>query len=516
MRTSLFLLILLFSCSLAQGQRRVKLKHADELLGSSKDGQRFDRLLGNVIFEQNATTIYSDSAHFYKSQNRIEAFGRVHIVEGDSVDVTSRLLTYDGTRKIAYLRKQVVFKKLGIATLYTDFLDYDRIKNQARYFNGGKLVDTTNTLTSKKGYYDVNTNLASFKTEVVAVNPDYTMTSDTLQYNSKTKIVYFKDQTTVTDKEGGVAHYNSGFYNTVEKSSALNKGDIETPTYKLRGDQNFIDDAKKFYRTKGNVSMVSKEENMTIYGDDGFYDKKNGISKVYGNAYLTKVGDENDTLFLSADTLVSIEHKDPKKKRLLAYKNVKIFRTDLQGKADSLVYITADSTLIFYKKPVLWTEGNQMTADSIRMLMKDKTIDKIYMVTNSFVVSEDSLKNFNQIKGRKMTAHFAKKKIDHVIVEGNGESLYYALQEKVEKLPAPKDSKEAATKTTTVTSGMNKIECSNMKINFKNGKVDNISFYVKPEASFIPPHELKEKDKRLQGFLWRGKEKPDRKSVVKR
>jgi lipopolysaccharide export system protein LptA len=278
----------------------------------------------------------------------------------------------------------------------------------------------------------------------------------------------------------------------------------------MKGDQNFIDDARKLYRTEGNVVMVSKEENMIIYGDYGFYDKGRGISKVYGHSYVAKIGDDKDTLFLSADTLVSIEHKNPKMKRLLAYKNVRIFKTDLQGRADSLAYFNADSTLFFYNKPVLWTNDNQMTADSIRILLKDKSVHKIYMTGNSFVVSEDSLKNFNQIKGRKMTANFNGKQIGNVVVEGNGESIYYALEQKLQKI----DSVSA--KKYSVTAGMNKIICSNMRINFVKGKVDNISFYVKPDASFIPPHELKEEDKRLRGFIWRKSERPNRKSVVQR
>jgi lipopolysaccharide assembly outer membrane protein LptD (OstA) len=77
---------------------------------------------------------------------------------------------------------------LATATLYTDFLDYDRPTNEARYFNGGKLVDSINVLTSKKGYYNANSNLASFKKDVKVTNPDYTMTADSLQYNSKSKV----------------------------------------------------------------------------------------------------------------------------------------------------------------------------------------------------------------------------------------------------------------------------------------------------------------------------------------
>ena len=240
---------------------------------------------------------------------------------------------------------------------------------------------------------------------------------------------------------------------------------------------------------------------MNIYGDDGFYDKNTGISKVYGHAYAARVTDDKDTLFISADTLMSVENADPKKKRLLAYHNVRIFKKDLQGKADSLAYVASDSVLYFYKNPVLWTDENQMTADSIRILLEKKKISRIYLVSNSFVASVDSLKNFNQIKGRKMTAYFEDKNIHHVVVVGNGESIYFALQEKEE---ATGEKKEKF----TVTSGMNKIICSNMRINFKAGKVNNISFYIKPDASFIPPHELKVEDTLLKGFQWRGTDRP--------
>jgi lipopolysaccharide export system protein LptA len=507
-RYPLILLILLITTS-SFAQRRVKLNHADTLKGSIRNGERFDRLIGNVVFTQNTTTIYCDSAHFFKTQNRIEAFGQVHITDGDSVDVTSKSLTYDGNEKIAFLRKKVVFTKLGIATLYTDFLDYDRQKNEARYFNGGKLVDTTNVLTSKKGYYDVRTNLAAFKTEVVGVNPDYTMTSDTLQYNSKTKVIYFKDETTIKDKEGGTAVYKNGFYNTNRKLSTLSIGQIETTEYKIKGDEYFIDDVKKFYKAKGSVVMTSKEDNMLIFGDDSFYNKKTGVSKVYGHAYVAQIDDQLDTLFIGADTLVSIENKDPRKKRLLAYNHVKIFKKDLQGIADSLVYLAVDSTIYFYTTPALWSSGNQMTADSIHIRLKNKTIDKLFMVGNSFVVSQDSLTNFNQIKGRNMTTTFKGNDINYVLVEGNAESIYYALEEKIVDL----DSMKAKL---TITMGMNKMICSKMKIIFEDGKVNTVNAYVRPDAKFIPPPEIKEADRTLKGFVWKADQRPTRDQVVKK
>lgn len=489
-------------------QKTIKLKQADKAIGRTVNGELQNWVVGNVIFIQNQTTIYCDSSKRDKKTNSIEAYGNVKITDGDSVTVTSVNLFYDGDTRIARLRKNVIFKKLKTATLYTDFLDFDRSKNVATYFNGGKLVDSTNTLTSRKGYYNIKSNLASFKKDVVGVSKDYTMKSDTLQYHTKTKIIYFKDTTIVKDAEGKTATYTSGFYDTQSKLSNLHQGVIETQTYNMIGDSYFLDDKKLFYKATGNVVMTSKEENMIIYGDQGDYYKGRGITKVYGNAYVAKIDEDQDTLFLSADSLISIESKDATKKRLLAYHHVKIFKKDMQGVADSLAYVAKDSMIYFYRDPVLWNTGNQMTADSIRLMLRRKSVDKIFMVGNSFVASQDSLMNFNQIKGRLMTTHFRNKKIDHVDVRGNGQSLYYALEEK-----ELKDS-TAIIKITFLT-GANKIDCSNMKINFVDGKINNITFLKNPDASFIPPHELKEKERVLPNFKWRGEERPNKEDVVK-
>lgn len=501
---------LLLCCVIpADAQKRIRLKQADYSKGGMRDGVRTDWVIGNVIFTQNKTTIYCDSAQIFKKENSVEAYGSVKITDGDSVTVTARRLRYDGNRRVGYLRNKVVFVKLATATLYTDYLDYYRDLNEARYFNGGKLVDTTNTLTSRKGYYQVKTNLASFKTDVVGVSPEYTLRSDTLQYNSKSKIIYFRDRTTVEDKEGKVAIYEHGFYDTNEKKSNINKGTIETPTYEMKGDRYFLDDLRKFYKAQANVVMTSKEENTTIYGDDGDYNKLTGIAKVYGHAYVAKVADDGDTLFLTADTLVSIEDKDPRKKRILAYPNVRIFKSDLQGSADSLAYFTSDSLMFMYRQPVLWTADNQMTSDTIKVAFRHQGLDKVFLLSNSFVISQDTLKNYNQIKGRRMVAHFRGKAIHHVDVFGNGESIYYALQEEEKDL-------DSLRVRITFLAGMNRMLCSNMKITFVEGEIDNVSAYVKPDAQFIPPHELTNDIQKLKGFNWRSADRPARKDVVKK
>lgn len=495
------LLILCFLLVIATGgyaQKRVRLKQSDVLRSGKRNDVRFDRLIGNVIFTQNETTIYCDSAHFFRKQNSLEAFGKVRIIEGDSITITGSRLIYNGDDKTAKLRRNVVFTKLATATLYTDNLDYARVPNLAHYFSGGRLVDSVNVLTSRKGYYQVNNNLASFKDNVKVTNPDYTMYADSMQYNSRTKDIYFVSETTVINKDSSRAVYQSGVYNTITKVSDLQSGVGENEDFTIEGDEYDLDAIRNIGRVRGNVVMTSKKESLIIYGQASDYFKDKGLTKVYNNAYVAKITDDNDTLYVTADTLVSIDSKDPAKKRILAYNGVRIFKKDLQGIADSLEYRAADSMIYFYNDPVLWTQGNQMTADSISMLIENNTISKMYLTDNAFVISQDTLRNFNQIKGRDMLAEFSGSQISRVIVEGNGESLYFALDEKDQGFM-----------------GMNKIICSNITIRFRDGKVNNLSFYVKPEASFIPPHELKKEQRTLKGFEWRADSRPKREDVVK-
>jgi lipopolysaccharide export system protein LptA len=492
----LSLLLLALVSELAYSQRKVKLVQAEQLQGGRKDDISYDSFVGNVIFEHKGTNIFCDSAVFFKKTNSLEAFGNVKIDDGDSVTVTSKKLVYNGNDQLAMLRENVIFNKKGQMTLYTDFLDYDRNAEMAYYFNGGRLVDSTNELKSSKGYYQVPINLASFKQDVVGTNEDFTLKSDTLQYNTETKDIYFLAHTELTNAEGEVFVYESGTYNSRDESSVFFKGYIETPSYYLYGNKLNSDDASQFYKASDNVKIISKENDIVVLGEEAEYFKEEGVIKIFNDALL-KILSGSDTLYLSADTLVSIDSDLAEEKRLLAYNDVKIFKSDLQGVADSLAYFQFDSTLTFFGDPVIWTEGNQMSADSIDILIENNTISKLHMVNNGFIISKDTLLNFNQIKGRTIDAVFKDNELKTVYVNGNGESIFFMLAE---------DNSDII--------GMNKILCSDMTLNFIASNLNDITFYTNNEGSFIPPHELEEPDTRLSGFQWLEDKKPLFENVV--
>lgn len=491
MKFYIVIAILLFTFSTVVGQNKIKLEPgAGQLQGFKKDGVSYTSVKDNVQFTHKGTRFYCDSAIIAKKANYLEAYGHVKIIDGDSITIVADRLFYDGNTKIARMRSNVVLTQHGRMQIFTDFLDYDRNTSIASYFNNGKIVDTTNVLTSTKGYYNTRTNMASFKTNVVGKNDDYTMESDTLVYNTQTGIVYFVAPTKLTASDGDIFYHEGGQYNSKRKRSEYDIGTVETADYYLKGNNMRLDDIRGTYDVSGNVLMISKEDEIFITGEQAVYNKKTSTTKIFDRALLRMVINE-DTLFLKADTLISIDTKDNAGKRLLAYHNVRIFKSNLQAATDSLAYRVADSIMYFYGNPVLWTDGNQLTADSVNMVISNGAIDILNMNNKAFVITQDSAKNYNQIKGRDMVAHFDDNELRKVNVYGNGESIFFMYDE-----------------ITQLLMGMNKIICSDITLVFEDKILKDASFLVSPEGDFIPPHELTEQDKTLKGFVWHGDLRP--------
>lgn len=492
--TTVFLLCLAMTSALfAQKREKIRYK-ADELENVKVNKVKFRKLIGNVVFKQGTTTVYCDSSYFYNRENRMEAFGRVRIVDGDSVTITSRKLIYEGNFGKARLREDVIYKS-GDKTLYTDFLDYNMILKIGDFQENGKMVDPTNTLTSVSGVFYARSDFAVFYEDVKLVSPNYTLYADTLEYSTVTKIAVTKGSTQIVSKDSTVINAEAGEFKTARDQTIFDDGVIETASYILEGDELFLDDAKQYYRAIGHVKLTHKTEAIVITGEEGIYDQDIGTSKIFGSPLLKKLM-KRDTFFLAADTLLALETDSAKNDQILAYNKVKFFEPSIQGVADSAVYFQADSLLYLYRDPVLWNRGSQMIADSIDILFEDDLISEMNLRRNSFLISKDTLGQYNQIKGRSMKAFFKESMIQAIDVNGNGESLYYALE------------------GDSLLMGMNKIFCSNMRIRFNTGKLTNISFYKSPEAQFIPPHELTPAQIRLEGFNWRETERPELEDVA--
>ncbi len=516
-RFFVLLLLMLPACAWAQqtspGPRTAKpaakgtpvelLKGAGELVGVTVNGVKIRKVLGNVGFKQGDMFLYCDSAYQYLDRNEIEAFSNVRVVQNDTMTITGDHGYYDGNRRTARMVGNVVMRDPRM-TLTTPALDYDLNRKTAAYLETGHLVDPQNTLDSQQGFYDTNSKVFVFKRNVhlISVDPKNgptDLTNDTLTYNTLSKIAYFDGPTRIKGSQGNL-YAERGNYNTLTRVSNFRKNaKIDTPNYLLGGDKLVYDEARLYGEAAGHVTLISKRDNITLRGDLGRHWRGLGRTKLYGGRPVVRSISDKDTLYMAADTLLSVEARPGAvnaRPVLYAYPKVLIFKTNLQGRCDSLTYDRQDSIIYLNRDPVLWQAHTQMRADSMEIRQKRGKIDQMRLYANSFVINQDTLLNFNQIKGRNILAYFRGGQIGRIDVLGNAESIAYAL-----------DGDTAVT-------GMNKGVSATMRMRFANNKLQKIIMLANPDATFIPLHEIKEPDTRLKGFDWRPKDRPTRRQVL--
>lgn len=476
---------------------QVEIIKADSLVVQNTPFMSVRRLMGNVALRQGTTLLYCNLAILNETTNILEAYGKVKIIQADTVTITGDTAYYFGNERKAKINGRVKLDDKTIL-LTTNKLDYDLNNSIAYYNTSGKVVDKKSVLTSKEAYYNTVTKLVNFKTNVKVLDKEGNLTADSLRYSTLSKEAYFVAPTLIVNGKDTTYANPGSQYNTVTKIANLKgRSTVKTDDYIMIADTMIYDPPTEIGVANGNIVFLSRKDKAILTGDKGRYSKRTGVTRVFGHALLKNIM-ENDTLFLNADTLVSLDNKETKVKKMYAYKHVLLYKSDMAGKCDSLSYNMSDSTIYFYQKPILWNNKNQSEADSINVLLKRNKIKAMNMKGKSFVISIDTLINYNQIKGRKMLVNFTdSSRIEKVTVEGNGESIYYAIDEK-----------------NTVT-GMNRVQCGKMNINFKKNKVSKIAFMSKPDGRFIPPKEIKADDKELVGFRWRIAERPTKESIMR-
>ncbi|MFA6950055.1 MAG: OstA-like protein [Lentimicrobiaceae bacterium] len=490
MLRKLFLLLLfgaLTTCAFAQQTRKIRLIQADEAVYDKSLGEDVQRILGHAVFEHEGAFLYCDSAHLNNASNSVKTYSRVHIKSGDTLHLYGDSIYYSGETRVAEVFDHVkLIDKETVLT--TNKLIFDRNSGIASYLTKGHIVNADNTLDSKHGYYHTKSKDFFFKLDVVLVNPDYVMRCDTLQYNTKSKIAWFKGPTTIKGKDTDI-YAENGWYNTDTDISEFNEH-----ARVRNGDQVLTGDSLYYERTNGygqafrNIQVVDTVQDVIIYGQYAVYNKSLGYTMITQKPEALLI-DENDTLFMHSDTMRATFDSAQNTKEVIAYYHMKFFKSDLQGMADSLIYSFIDSTLRLYKQPVLWTEGNQLTADSIVVTTANNKVKNMYLYSAAFLVSKDTT-GYNQIKGRDMVGSFVDNELVSIKVEGNAETIYWVRED-----------------DGTLT-GINKAFSSNMFIRLRDKKIRKISYLEKPTAVLYPEKDIAPGDLLLKNFHWYGEQRP--------
>ena len=491
---TLFHLAICVTFIYSQSPKQIEILHSNTIEFNKKTGIDAKKLIGDVQFKHEDAIMNCDSAYFYSERNFIDAFGHIAIHQGDSLHLYGNLLKYDGNTKLAQIREKV--KLIDNETvLTTDFLDFKIAEDIGYYTNGGKIISSDNQLSSKTGYYYAKQKMYYYRGNVVIINPQYVIKSDTLKYNTITRTSFFFGPTTITSKENFI-YCENGWYNTHTNISQFNKhAYLKNDKQLLRGDSLYYERNKGFGKAFGHIWLIDSTQRVISTGNRALYHEKPQYAMITDSAVFMQYNDI-DTMHVHADTLISVATDTSNNERIIrAFMHVRIFKPDMQGKCDSLTYTTTDSTMKLYNKPVLWTESNQMTSNYIELHMANQKLHTANFYDNSFIISEEDTIKFNQIKGRKMIGYFKDNELFKVDVFGNGQTLYY-------------------TKDKNIIVGMNKAESSDLVVYINKKHIKKIVFLTKPEAMLVPLSKVTKSESFFKDFKWYEKSRPKTKEDI--
>ncbi len=494
--------------SFAQTSKKIRIEYApfansDSLKGPGVTVFTRDNMQ-QVHFAHEGIDMWCDKAIYYEKEDFIEAFSNVVMKQGDTVNMNAKYVEYSGKTQLAYASGDVVLTEPK-SVLTTDILYFDKIKQQAYYTTGGKVVrDSSGTITSRIGRYYMDSKKYQFVNKVVLVNPEYTLSTDQLDFYSVNGHAYLYGPSTIVGKTSTI-YCERGFYDTENDTGYFIKNSrINYENRIIEGDSMYFDRKKDFASATNNIKITDTINNSVA---KGHYAE---VWKAQDSVFITKRAlvitvQEKDSLYMHSDT---IRVNGPPEHRITrAYYNAKIYKSDLSGKADSIhadhkTGLTRFINLARYspsdafsskRNPVLWNVGNQMTGDTIHLISNPKTekLDSLLVFNDAFLISKDTLgTGYSQTKGQMLIGLFKDNSLYNVDIIKNAEVIYFMRNDLGELI------------------GINKSKSGSINMKIENNEIVETRFINQVDGDIYPESEFPENARKLRGFVWRDDERP--------
>ncbi|WP_348702961.1 OstA-like protein [Tenacibaculum sp. 190524A02b] len=450
-------------------------------------------LIGDVKIAHEGATLDCKRALLYKKKNLFKAAGEVVIEQGDSIIQYSDYAIYNGNTKKAksWGNVEVNDKEMKMTT---DTLHFDRKAQVLYYEHGATIKDKKNTLKSLRGTYFLEDKKFTAKSKVTVVNTKNHLESEHLDYYTNSSLAYLYGPSTITNLKDSTKIYSErGFYDTnTEVSYFVKRAKLFLKNRTVEGDSLYYDKRKGFASATNNIKVIDTLQNMVTKGNYAeLYEEKDSIFIIKKAVAISE--HQKDSMYIHGDKIL-ITGK-PEKRIVRIFNDVKIFKSDLQGKCDSIHTSQVTGLTKMFKNPILWSGKSQITGDSIHLLSEKKTnkLDSLFVIQNSFIIQKDSLAidDYNQIKGRNIYGKFIKNEIKTMLVKGNAESLYFSRDDDTQKL-------ETITKEIA----------SDIEFTLEDNEIIETKYFKKSEGKTFPPSEFPKDEKKFRGFIWRGNEQP--------
>ena len=501
---------------------------------------------GNVTIQQgDSITIFADSLSYLGDIKKAFLFGDVallkehqklhtdYLVYDLNNDIgtyyTWAVLTNDTTQLRSkkgyyYVREDIIYFKDSVTIvdpdfeLKTDTLKYNTLTGVATFLGPTLINQGSGRIYCEEGYYDTKNSFAEFSNYPQYVKEDQQARSRIIQYDASTNVVTMIDEASFEeldkkaradtiryDEDSGLtyllgsAHYEEGEQVVDADRLVYNE---ETETFRTEGrarivdgsqilDADFIDYESDDAIATGDVIWVDTAEEVTIKCQHLDYNKQTEHIVASGERPLLISLIDGDTFYMCSDTLVSFyDNPDDSLRTMLAYHDVRILKSNMQAIADSVTYSSRDSIFELFENPVIWSDTTQFISDTMYMQLANGKIDRILLQQKALILNSKDEVFFNQIKGKDITAFFRDDELRKMMVVGNAESIYYALDDVGAYV------------------GVNKTVCSEMLMYFGDNQIQDIRFYAQPKANTYPMGQFNHKSSRLEGFRWETAKRP--------
>ena len=510
-----FLSIFWFNSLVAQEE--TKIIEIIQAGGSTQDQQKFPG--ANILVKKDNIRVHlfhdgalikSNISYFYPKLNFFKANGNIIFTQGDTLKMTCDYIEYDGTKKLAKAWGSVLLDR-GDVELKTDTLYLDRENSEAYYNTFGTILDEQTKLTSNRGIYFMNFKKYRFISNVKIDDPEYKLKSQQLDYFTESKMAFFHGKTSIIGKDYNI-YCETGSYNTkLQKGNFQKNAIILYNNKEIKGDSLYFDNEIDYAAATNNISIIDTLNKSVINGHYGEIFKARDSAIITQRALAVNIVDQ-DSLYIHADTLVAT---GPSEKRILrGYYDVRIFKSDLRGKSDSIhlnqksglikmlkLPLTRKENQIFSesqknaRNPILWFGKSQMSGDKIFLTSDINTqkLDSLKIIGNSWIIEKDSLSEagFNQIKGVLLDGLFKNGELSEIEITKNTEVIYYMYSDEDNELI-----------------GIDKTTCSRLKMITEDNQIKDITFFVSPDGELLPEKDLPINERKLKGFIWRDEERP--------
>ena len=478
--------------------------------------------VGNVVLENGGQQLFTSFLQ-YDLEKDWAIYTDTALLITENIQVKSK-------RGIYHVDEQYInfYEKVSIDgsdfNLISDSLRYYTELDRALFLSPTLITQENKTIYSEEGFYDMDDKVSEFYGNAQYKEDDKISTADTIRNDEQNEITELIGNANYSsDEEVGRAEkiiVNSGTDNidlignayfknpdneVTGKKILYNKesGDVSVegrsflsnPPMIIYADTLDFNKSTGLATADGNVIWQDTSNNYEIICDHAYYVDSIDYMKAYneeGKPLLKNEIAENDTMFLSGDTLISfIKVVETDTFRYFkAIEDVEMLNDEIQAISDSLLYNGQDSIFTLFGNPFMWSDTSQYNADTILITMVNDEIEKVDLKNRALILTTDDFLFFDQIKGKRIEANFVSGEIDNMVITGGSESVYYM-----------KDEEDGYI-------GVNETKCTNMTFLFEEGELIQTRYYKEPISKLTPMEDANHNALKLDGFDWKIDKRP--------